>query len=69
MAEIVKEEPFDKSEYYDEEGNVIREKSLAEVQQEVGQELTRKKYMDAYQAMIEKMLLTEDVQFFESRVQ
>ncbi len=53
----------------DEEGNVVREKSLQEVQQEVAQDLTRKKYMDAYQAMIEKMLLTEDVQFFDSKVQ
>jgi tetratricopeptide (TPR) repeat protein len=53
----------------DEEGNVVREKSLQEVQQDVAQDLTRKKYMDAYQAMIEKMLLTEDVQFFDSKVQ
>ncbi|MBN1479743.1 hypothetical protein EH223_17685 [candidate division KSB1 bacterium] len=53
----------------DEEGNIVREKSLQEVQEEVARDLTRKKYMDAYQAMIEKMLLTEDVQFFESRVQ
>lgn len=53
----------------DDDGNVVREKSLQEVQQEVAQDLTRKKYMDAYQAMIEKMLLTEDVQFFDSKVQ
>ena len=53
----------------DDEGNIVSEKSLAEVQQQVAQDLTRKKYTDAYQAMIEKMLLTEDVQFYESRVE
>lgn len=53
----------------DEDGSIVREKSLQEVQEQVVRDLTRKKYMDAYQAMIEKMLLTEDVQFFESRVQ
>jgi len=53
----------------DADGNVVREKPLEEVQQQVAQDLTRKKYIDAYQAMIEKMLLTEDVQFFDSKVQ
>ena len=53
----------------DDEGNIVEEKSLAQVQEQVAEDLTRKKYMDAYQAMIEKMLLTEDVQFYESRIQ
>ncbi|MBN1466021.1 hypothetical protein JXA02_09680 [candidate division KSB1 bacterium] len=53
----------------DEDGTVIGELSLDQARQQVAQQLTRKKYMDTYQAMIEKMLLTENVQFYESRIQ
>ncbi len=53
----------------DKDGKVVREKPLAEVQQQVTQDLYRKKYQDAYQALIERMILAEGVQFFEAKVQ
>ncbi len=52
----------------DEQGNVVAEKPLSEVQEEVAQDLARQKFQNAYQAMIERMMLTEDVQFFEDNV-
>jgi len=53
----------------DKDGKVVREKPLAEVQQQVTQDLYRKKYQDAYQSLIERMILAEGVQFFEAKVQ
>ncbi len=53
----------------DKDGKVVREKPLSEVQQQVTQDLYRKKYQDAYQALIERMILAEGVQFFEAKVQ
>lgn len=53
----------------DDEGNIVRQKPLDEVQEQVIQDLTRQKYQDAYQGLIEKMILAEDVQFYENRIQ
>ncbi|MBN1560574.1 hypothetical protein JW998_10005 [candidate division KSB1 bacterium] len=60
-----------KDEFVERDANdtIIREKSLAEAREEVAQQLARKKFADSYQAMIEKMLLTEDVQFYETRIE
>ena len=52
-----------------EDGTIKRQKSLSEVKQQVAQDLSRKKYQDAYLALIEKMILAEDVKFFENKVQ
>ena len=53
----------------DENGNVVGEKSLDQAREEVAQKMMQKKFVDSYQAMIEKMFMTEDVQFYESRIQ
>jgi tetratricopeptide (TPR) repeat protein len=53
----------------DKDGKVIREKSLSDVQQQVAQDLYRKKYQDAYQNLIERMMLAENVQIHEAKVQ
>ncbi len=53
----------------DDEGNVIRQKSLDKVRQQVAQDLQMQKYQDAYQGLIEKMFMAEGVEFFENRVQ
>lgn len=53
----------------DDEGNVVSEKSLPDVREQVYNEYARQKYQNAYQALIEKMLMAENVRFFESRVE
>lgn len=53
----------------DEEGNVVREKELEEVQQQVAQDLSRKKYQEAYQDLIDRMVIAEGVQVFQNKVQ
>ncbi|NIA28578.1 MAG: hypothetical protein GWP06_01535 [Actinobacteria bacterium] len=52
----------------DKDGQVIREKPLSEVRQQVVQDLSRKKYLDEYQALIERMIMAENVKFYENRV-
>lgn len=52
----------------DEEGNVVRETPLSEVREQVAEDLARQKFQNAYQAMIERMMLTEDVQFFDDKI-
>ncbi len=52
----------------DKDGNVVKEKPLSEVRQQVVQDLSRKKYMDEYQALIERMIMAENVKFYENRV-
>ncbi|NOY60667.1 MAG: hypothetical protein GXO75_17310 [Calditrichaeota bacterium] len=52
----------------DKDGNIVREKPLSEVRQQVTQDLTRKKYLDEYQALIERMIMAENVKFYENRV-
>jgi len=52
----------------DKDGKVIKEKPLSEVKQQVAQDLSRKKYMDEYQALIERMIMAENVKFYENRV-
>ncbi len=53
----------------DKDGKVTREKPLAEVKQQVAQDLYRQKYQDAFQALINQTMLAEDVKFFEDQVQ
>jgi len=52
----------------DNEGNIIAEKPLSEVKQQVAQALTQERYQKAYNNLVEKMIRAEDVTFFESRV-
>ncbi len=52
----------------DNDGKVIAQKPLSEVRQQVTQALTRQKYQEAYNSLVEKMIRAEDVTFFESRV-
>jgi len=53
----------------DDEGNIINQKPLQEVQQEIYDKLTREKYQAAYLGLIEKMIMAEDVKFYENRVE
>ena len=53
----------------DEDGNIKSEKSLPDVREQVYNDYARKKYQDAYQGLIERMLMGENVRFFESQVQ
>ncbi len=53
----------------DKDGNISREKPLAEVKQQVAQDLYRQKYQDAFQSLMTQMTLAENVQFFEHQVQ
>ena len=53
----------------DEEGNVVAEKTLQDVREQVYNDYARQKYQNAYQGLIERMLMGENVRFFESRVQ
>jgi len=53
----------------DKDGNVIRERPLSEVRQQVAQDLYNQKFQEAYQGLLEKMILAEDVQFYENNVQ
>jgi len=53
----------------DKDGNIVQEKTLDQVRDQVAQDLGRKKQQDAYQGLIEKMILAEDVQFYENRLQ
>lgn len=66
--ELYYEANKDKFAEKDDEGNVTRQKSLSEVREQVYNDLARKKYQDAYQALIERMLMAENVRFFESRL-
>jgi len=52
----------------DKAGNIIAEKPLSEVKQQVAQALTQQKYQQAYISLVEKMIRAEDVTFYESRV-
>ncbi len=53
----------------DKDGKIIKEKPLAEVQQQVQQALMQQRYEQEYRGLIEKMIRAEGVKFFESRVQ
>ncbi|HPN36359.1 MAG TPA: hypothetical protein PK843_17780 [bacterium] len=53
----------------DKNGQVLRQKTLAEVRQQVAEELYREKYQAAFQSLINQTMLAENVQFFENQVQ
>jgi hypothetical protein len=53
----------------DDQGNVVRELPFSEVYDQVSQEFSRRKFQDAYQGLIEKMIIAEGVKFYENRVQ
>jgi tetratricopeptide (TPR) repeat protein len=53
----------------DKDGKVIKEKPLAEVQQQVQQALMQQRYEQEYKGLIEKMIRAEGVKFYESRVE
>jgi tetratricopeptide (TPR) repeat protein len=52
----------------DEDGNVIREKTFDEVQQQVAQDFYTEKYGEEYGQLIQRMMIAEDVQIFDDRV-
>jgi hypothetical protein len=49
-------------------GKEGRQKSFAEVRQQVQEALYRERYARAYQDLIERMVLAENVQFFHDRL-
>jgi len=53
----------------DKDGKVVKEKPLADVQQQVQQALMQQRYEQEYKGLIEKMIRAEGVKFYESRVQ
>jgi tetratricopeptide (TPR) repeat protein len=53
----------------DEKGNIKRQKPFEEVQQQVAQDYYLKKYQEAYQDLVQKMILAEDVKFYEQNIQ
>jgi tetratricopeptide (TPR) repeat protein len=53
----------------DDEGNVVQEASLDQVREQVLRDLSRRKQQNAYEGLIEKMILAEDVKFYEGRLQ
>lgn len=71
----VKIEPADVELYYrankdkymekDKDGNVIREKPLEEVQQQVAQDLMIERQQDVYQRMVERLMRAEGVQVYD----
>jgi len=52
-----------------EKGEVVREKALAEVREQVMSDLYQQKYQNTYEKLLERMILAEDVQFFAGEVQ
>ncbi len=52
----------------DNDGNIISEKSFDQVKDKVAQEYYLEKYKDAYQGLIEKMILAEGVKFYDNQV-
>jgi len=71
----VKIEPADVELYYrankdkytekDKDGNVIREQSFEEVQQQVAQDLMIERQQDVYQRMVERLMRAEGVQVYD----
>lgn len=53
----------------DKDGNVLREKSMAEVRDQVAQDYYQKRYLDEIQRLIAKMMEAESVQIFEDKIQ
>ena len=53
----------------DKAGQVLRQKPLDEVRQQVAEELYREKYQAVFQSLINQTMLAENVQFFENQVQ
>lgn len=52
-----------------EAGEIVKQKPLSKVKEQVAQDLYNQKYQQAYQGLIEKMILAEDVKFFDDKVQ
>jgi len=48
----------------DDAGNVVREKSLQEVEREVAQDLVMEKQQEAYQRMVDRLMRAESVQIY-----
>ncbi len=53
----------------DKKGKVTRQKSLAEVQQQVAQDLSMERQQQAYQELAQRLMKAEEVQFFNNRIQ
>lgn len=53
----------------DDQGNVIRERPLGEVLEQVQEDLARERYMEKYQDMVTRMFNSEDVQIYENRLE
>ncbi|MCK5739001.1 hypothetical protein KAH55_07465 [bacterium] len=52
----------------DEDGEVTRQKSLAEVQQQVAQDLIREKQTKAYQELIDRLTRAQNVKIYDDKI-
>ncbi len=52
----------------DEDGNVVRTKSLDEVRPKVMQELVRQKQQEAYERLVQRMMRAESVEIYEDKL-
>jgi len=78
LQDKVKIEPQDVELYYlahkdkyvekDDKGEVTRQKSLQEVQQQAAQDLAMERQQQAYQELAARLMQAEDVKLFESRI-
>lgn len=53
----------------DKDGNVLREKSIAEVRDQVARDYYQKRYLDESQRLISRMMEAESVRIFEDKIQ
>ncbi len=78
LAKKVKIEPEELELYYqahkdryaekDQQGNLVRQKAFAEVQQQVAQDLLNEKQQKAYQELAERLMKAEGVKIYEQRI-
>lgn len=78
MQDKVKITPEDVELYYlahkdkytekDEEGDVVRQKSLQEVRQQVASDLKRERQQKAYQKLLNRLMQANDVNIYEHRI-
>jgi peptidyl-prolyl cis-trans isomerase C len=51
------------------DGEIVKQKPFSQVKERVAQDLYTQKYQNAYQGLIEKMIMAEDVKFYDKNVQ
>jgi peptidyl-prolyl cis-trans isomerase C len=52
-----------------EEGEITRQPSLSEVQEQVARDLYEERYTEAYQKLVRQMMQAENVEFYKNRIQ